>query len=250
MKDRKKIKEIIKKYMFILFLVVVTIAAIAVVVLYQIKGETNMPYHLSKIIITSTAEGIKKETEENLRWHYDIAQDNDIRIYIDKNDNFADDRLLESVVIDNIEITKKPKKGEIKTYMPSAVGDLLFKNEDRYLIDSSLEFRGAKENNSKKLEIGSKGGEIAIRFANINLAEYASNDFEINEIKHDGTLLEKAEVNEEDIKFEISFNITIKVNGIRYRGKIELELPAENLIKNGTAQLEITDFTNYVFKRI
>ena len=44
------------------------------------------------------------------------------------------------------------------------------------------------------------------------------------ELKHDGTLLQKAEVNNEDIKAKISFDIVITLeSGVSFSGKITIE---------------------------
>lgn len=54
-----------------------------------------------------------------------------------------------------------------------------------------------------------------------------------------------------DLNFSISFDIEIKiVNKKTYKSTVFLELPVENIITNGTSNLEITDLEDIVFKII
>ena len=50
-------KDGIKMITAISVLLIVIIAVIMIVIQYQVEGEKNMPYQLSKITIISTAEG-------------------------------------------------------------------------------------------------------------------------------------------------------------------------------------------------
>ncbi len=77
--------------------------------------------------------------------------------------------------------------------------------------------------------------------------KYNSDD---TEIKHDGTILSKIDVEYEEIKSKVSFNITIElVDKTQFTGKINLELPVGNIIKTGTSSYEKTDFSDIIFKR-
>ena len=64
-------------------------------------------------------------------------------------------------------------------------------------------------------------------------------------------MLKKANLTKEDISLNLSFDITISLeNGKQYKGTVTLELPVGNIIDEGTGKLEITDFSNVIFKRI
>ena len=228
-----------------ILLAILLLVAIVIIV-YEFKGEFNMPYKLSKIIIVSTAEGREKEEASEKKWNLSIDQDNDIYIYIDKNGDTK--KLIESVTIENISITKAPKLGGISYYMPKSTEGTLFKNAEEFKVNDSLQYNGAKASNEKNLEIGSEGGKIIIRFANLNVAEYVSDDS--NEIKHDGTLLSLTNTKIEDINFNVEFDLIIKVDGVRYKGRVKLEMPTGNIIEKGTETEEITDLDYVIFKRI
>ena len=80
-----------------------------------------------------------------------------------------------------------------------------------------------------------------------NYGKYNSDD---EEIKHDGTILSKIDVEYEEIKSKVSFNITIElIDETQFTGRINLELPVGNIIKTGTSSYEKTDFSDVIFKR-
>ena len=80
-----------KKYFHIC--VIISIIAVILFILgmvilrYNVEGETNMPFELKKVIIISSQEGIDKENSE-YRWAYNLNQNNDVYIYLEKNENY------------------------------------------------------------------------------------------------------------------------------------------------------------------
>ena len=59
---------------------------------YEVEGETNMPFKLSKIVIIGTVEGIETNNQNKNKWNFDICQNNDIYFYIEQNDkNIVED---------------------------------------------------------------------------------------------------------------------------------------------------------------
>ena len=113
-------KDRIKMSIAISVLLVVIIVVILIIIQYQIEGEKNMPYQLSKITIISTAEGEQntENPEESSKWNLSVNQNNDVYFFIDKNTD--KDELLDSVTIDNIKVTKQPTKGVVKVFMPNS----------------------------------------------------------------------------------------------------------------------------------
>lgn len=131
--------------------------------------------------------------------------------------------------------------------MPNSTNSSLFSYEDNYLINRNLTFNGAKEDNTKTLEISSQGGNVVFRVANTDVGEYVSNDDA--EIAHNGTLITKTPVKLEELKIDISFDLVIKTNISSYRGNISLELPCGDILQEGTSQLDKKDCTDIIFKR-
>ena len=86
--DKERKKQIAKLSVAITILAIIIILVVTVMIRYQVEGDKNMPFNLSKIILISTAEGYESEDEENEseeRWNFDIHQNNDMYFYIDKN---------------------------------------------------------------------------------------------------------------------------------------------------------------------
>ena len=244
--DKEKLKQTIKLCVAVFVFAIIILLVVTVIIRYQVEGDKNMPFNLSKVIIISTAEGT--ETDGKKKWNFDVYQNNDLYIYLDKNENYVgDEKVIKSVRLENINITKAPNKGEIKVYMPNSVEGRLYSNKEEYLVNGSLEYKGAGESDSKALEVGSNGGNVLIRFSNTGLGTYSSDGDK--EIVHDGTLLEKVNVTDEDIKFNISFDLVITVDNCSYRANLNYTLPCGNIIVEGTSSIEQTDFSNVVFKR-
>ena len=248
---KEKLKYLMNKKAFHISMLIVIVAIILfvlgiIVLQYNIEGETNMPFVLNKIAVISSVEGTDKEAGSN-RWAFDISQNNDINLYIEKNKNYDKQEAIKSILIDNIEIQRNSEKGKINFYRPNTTeSGVYFKNVEENLVQT-IEYKGAMQTDLKKLEISNQGGLIMFRVANDKVAEYFSNDDVINH----NELLKKANVTVEDLKCKLSMDITIKIeSGKEYKANIVLDLPVEGVIENGTSSQEITDTSNIIFKRI
>lgn len=244
--DKEKKIQTMKLCVAVTIFAIIILLVVTTMIRYQVEGDKNMPFNLSKIIVVSTAEGT--ETKGKKKWNFDVYQNNDVYIYIDKNEQYhGEDKTIKSVKIENINIAKTPTKGEVKVYMPNSVDGRLFSYEDDYLVDGTLEYKGAEESNSKTLEIGANGGNVLIRFSNTGLGQYSSDSDK--EIIHDGTLLNKIKVTNEDNKFDVAFDLVITVENCSYRTNVTMQMPCGDITKEGTCSIEKTDFSDLVFKR-
>ncbi len=248
---KEKIKYIIGKKSFHTCAIIVIVAALLfflgiTILKYSVEGETNMPFNLNKIIIISSSEGTEKDAGEN-RWAFNINQNADIYLYIEKNKNYNEQEVIKSIVIDNIKVEKQEENGTTKFYRPNIneTGST-FSNSEENLVEN-IEYQGAMETDLKNLKIGNQGGIIIFRCANNNIAEYVSNE----EVIDHSQLLNKVGKTEENLKQKITFDLNIKIeSGKEYKASIELDVPVEGLVESGRAALEITDLTDVVFKRI
>ena len=248
---KEKLKYLMNKKAFhismLIVIVVIILFVLGIIVLqYNIEGETNMPFILNKIAVISSVEGTDKEAGSN-RWAFDVSQNNDINLYIEKNKNYDKQEAIKSILIDNIEIQRNSEKGKINFYRPNTTeSGVYFKNVEENLVQT-IEYKGAMQTDLKKLEISNQGGLIMFRVANDKVAEYISNEDEINH----NELLKKANITAEDLKSKLSMDITIKIeSGKEYKANIVLDLPVEGVIENGTSSQEIIDTSNIIFKRI
>ena len=245
-----KLKRLTKTKSFhicmILVIIVVILFIVGMLVLrYNVEGETNMPFNLTKIAIISTQEGFDDGQTET-RWSFDVHQANDIYLYIDNNDSYNQTVLMHSVVVDNFQIEANHTEN-IKLYKPDTEAEnVIFQYKDEDIIQS-LEYAGDVESDLKNLKISNQGGIVAFRCSNNYIAKYQSDE---EEISHN-ELLKKAGVTEEDLKIKLTFNLNIKLeSGKEYQAEITTELPTGNVIEEGNTSTEITNFDDIIFKRI
>ena len=88
---RDKISKIMNTKYFhvcmIIFMMLIILFTVAVIALkYSVEGETNLPFDLSKISIISNVEGVDIENSTD-KWNLSVNQNNDIYLYIKKNNN-------------------------------------------------------------------------------------------------------------------------------------------------------------------
>ena len=90
---------------------------------------------------------------------------------------------------------------------------------------------------------------LGFRFALKDLGDFVSN--ENQEVTYDGKLLSNLGIKIEEIKFNVSFGILITTSDdITYKGTLNLDMPLDTVIEEGSSSKEITDFSSVVFKRI
>ena len=242
-RKKEKIKACIAVAILILAIAITGIFSMK----YTVEGEKNPPFKLSKITVVSTAEGVENEGASD-KWNFSIYQNNDIYFSIVKNEENDKNEIIENISIENIKITKAPENGEIKAFMPNSVEGRTFSYSPDYILEEdNLTYKGASKSNSRTLEIGNQGGTAIIRFSNIGLGKYISEDDQ--EIKHDGTMLSKIGLNGESINFEVNFDLTINLKKKSYTTNITLKLPCgENLVEEGTSSQEINE--EFIFRRV
>lgn len=240
-----EIKNFIKRHIAIFTVSLIAIIVLSVIIKYNVEGETNLPFEISKIMIISTAGGKEREDTE-YNWNLDVLQINDIYIDIIKNKNYHEKEIIDKVIINNFKIESYPLKGQINLYRPTNQNDI-FNNEEQYKIEKEIEFIGNEISELENLKIANQGGLIFLRVVNTGIGTYTSDETE--EVNHDGTLLSKIGISNEDIKFSISFDISIELKSNKqYKATITLQMPNGNLIEEGTTNYQLNK-NEIVFKR-
>lgn len=243
----EKIK-FLKKYFVIFIIAMIAIVVLSIIVKYQVEGEKNIPFQVSKIMVISNANGIQKEDAQS-KWDLKLIQNNDIYLDIVKNKNYGKDEIIDKIILDNFKIGKDPQKGSIVFYGPQSFNNGVYENKEEYEIKDNLEYVGNDEKSDiKNLQISNQGGLILFRVVNKDLGEYTSQEDE--EIRHDGTLLGKVGINNEELKFEIEFDLRIELKSEKkYKAHVELEIPTGNIIQEGTTNYQKNSMQELVFKR-
>ena len=247
MANQRFSKKILNICIICIIIVAILFTAVMLILNYDENGETNMPFKVSKISVVSTVNGQDVENSE-AKWDINVIQNNDVYIYIEKNDEYKKQEIIKSVKLENITIAESPKVGEIKIYKPISNDAVLFENKDENVVNE-LEFKGAKTTDAKKLEISNQGGVLIFRCANNNIGTYTSNDDE--EINYNN-LISKLNIDESSLNAKIKFNIEITLNSGRvFRAdNVEIQIPNEGIAQNGTVGHEYLDLQSIVFKRI
>lgn len=246
MEENSQIKKILKRSVY--FIIIILIAAVIglIILKYHVEGEQNMPFKLSEILAISTAEGYQEKESSDKNWDVEVYQTNDIYLDIKKNKNYKETEVIKSIEIKNISIDENPKIGNISIYIPNGE-EQIYKYDGENKINNEIIYEGDTKSDIKNLKISNQGGKIIFRVVNKTEKRYTSNE---EELKHDGTLLNKVGINNNDIKFKMSFDIVINLESeVSFTGKVELELPTGDITTQGITNLNETEINDVIFKR-
>ena len=240
-------KRIIHFYILIWILIVLIFIVGFIMVRYFVKGETKMPFEISKILVVSSAQTTNVELLENT-YSANVIQKNDFHISLEKNNKSKKEDFIKEIVFENFKVLESSNIGTVEIYRPSKDAKL-FTYKEEYK-QNNITYIGTQETNVKGeiLEIANQGGVInfSIVLDNVGKISYTEDE----NINLDGRLLNKLEIPYEKIKYKISFDVKIKVeSGNTFYTKIEIELPVGNILEEGVVSEEYKGITNLVFKR-
>lgn len=239
-------KKLFKRCIFITIIVMILAVVFSIMIKYDVEGEKKLPFSISKILLVSTVNGNVVDDPENI-WNIDISQINDIYMYIEKT--IDDEETIKEIKIENFIVNKAPQKGDIKILRPTGELSNLYTYSEQNYLDSSITYQGGAIDDLKSLEISNNGGILSFRCALENLGKYVSNENE--EIIYDGNLLKNLEISVDELFFNLGFDIIITTSdNISYKGTLNLDMPINTIIEEGSSNIEITDFSDVVFKRI
>lgn len=239
-------KNQFKRCIFIAIVVIILAVVFSIMIKYDVQGEKKLPFSISKILLVSTVDGKVVDDPENI-WNIDVSQINDIYMYIDKT--IDDEQTIKEIKIENFNINKAPQKGALKILRPTGELSNLYTYSEQNYLESSITYQGGVIDDLKSLEISNTGGILSFRCALENLGKYVSNENE--EIIYDGNLLRNLGIAVDELFFNLSFDVIITTNNnISFKGTLNLDMPISTIIEEGSSNIEITDFSDIVFKRI
>ena len=213
---------------------------------YQVEGESNMPFKITKISIIESVEGTETQGAGE-KWNFDVAENNDIYIYLEKNFSYGKTEIIQSVDIKNINVNKAKSVGDVKFYKPVQDEKRMFINQEESEI-TDITYNGDLESNIKEQKISNQGGIVAFRYAINNISQYVSQDAE--QIDH-SQLLKLTNIKQEDLQTTLTFDIVINLtSGKKYQAPISVDIPTDEIIEKGTVGIDKTDLNNIIFKRI
>lgn len=243
-------RDLKQKAFHVIIIIIIIFAILCVggmlILRYQVEGESNMPFKITKISIVESVEGMEKQGA-NEKWNFNVNQNNDIYVYLEKNSSYGKTEIIDSVEIKNIKANKQKNLGELKFYKPVGDEKRMFVNLSENEI-TEISYSGELESNIKEQKISNQGGIIAFRYGINNLAQYVSENDE--QIDH-SQLLKLTNITQEDLQTNLTFDIIINLNsGKKYQAPISIDIPTDEIIEKGTVGIDETDLENIIFKRI
>ena len=239
----------IRNCLILLFLALLFSIVIFIMYKYHVEGEKNMPFSITKLVTISSAKTKDLELNDGL-YQANVIQNNDIFIAIEKNKKYSKEDSIKSIAISNFNVVEQSLVGDIKAYR-TCEEDKNFNYSEKYEVQNSLEYFGDLNTNLKmeKMTIANQGGllEFSIVLDNLGKITYE----EKANITSDGTLLNKLNIANEDIKTAISFDLIMNLSsGKTFKTTVKLELPCGDITKNGVATNDNYDLDKLVYKRI
>ena len=246
-----KEKILNSKYILIVLLIIILLI---ITILIMTNKKTDIPFEIKQIYITSTANGRYIDENNTENWNLNLFQNNDVYIKFGLVENMdkvdKKDAIIEQIFIENFNVIEKPNLGEISYYKLSEKEDTLFEYIDENIVTDKLEFTVVDQNaNIKNGQINKCEGQISMSIVNNNIAQYKSK--KETELAFDGTLLDKAKIEPDDIKFKVSFDLVIITQKNRtYKTSLVFDLPTGNIQENGFELNQNVDITQSKFELV
>lgn len=243
---RKKSKH---QYMIFFFIILIFCTTFFIMYKYHVEGEKKLPFNITKIILASSAKTEDLEIIENT-YQANVIQKNDIYIAIEKNKEYSKEDAIKKITFNNFQVLEKGGKGTLEFYRTSS-GEKSFEYIEKFKIKDSVEYIGSNVTNLKleNMIISNQGGliELSAIIKELGKITYSEND----NIITDGSLLNRLELKQEDIKHKISFDMIMELaGGNTFKTTIYLNLPSGDILTQGVCIDEKTDFSDLIFKRI
>ena len=246
----KRKNRIIHIYIISAILIIALSTVFFIMYKYNIEGERNLPFNITKLIVISSAETENFEKQESI-YQADVIQKNDIYIAIEKNQNYKKTDAIKEITFNNFKILEQSKIGKLNFYRTTTEGTKTFEYTENYLINNEIKYIGGKETNlqEEQMTIAYEGGllKISATIEDLGKLIYTENE----NITSDGRLLNKLNLKSEDIKTKISFDVIMKLSsGNTFKTTITLDLPTGDIVNEGVSTTENNNLEKLVFKRV
>ena len=246
----KRKNRIIHIYIISAILIIALSTVFFIMYKYNIEGERNLPFNITKLIVISSAETENFEKQESI-YQADVIQKNDIYIAIEKNQNYKKTDAIKEITFNNFKILEQSKIGKLNFYRTTTEGTKTFEYTEKYLINNEIKYIGGKETNlqEEQMTIANQGGllKISATIEDLGKLTYTENE----NITSDGRLLNKLNLKSEDIKTKISFDVIMKLSsGNTFKTTITLDLPTGDIVNEGVSTTENNNLEKLVFKRV
>ena len=89
-------KKILRVVTMIVIIFIILFVVGMLLLRYQVEGESNMPFRISKISIIESVEGIENKDAKE-KWNFNVNENNDIYIYIEKNADYGKTEIIDKI---------------------------------------------------------------------------------------------------------------------------------------------------------
>jgi len=219
------------------FFMAVTTIGISAIILFVIvyytfnNNKINQgDFRISDSILSSIVE-LEDKSEGTNEWKYDISQNNKISMLIQT----IGDVNIKEIYLENVKVKSR---NDVNIYIEQTKYDISYRYED--VKNKNLDIYADNiDTGDYLLEFDIKNEDIV---SNYIIPEG------VNEIRHDGTVLNTASIAVSQIKFQIKYNLVIlQDNNKTNKCKIELEMPDDKIAVDGFF-VQRLDSSNYSFK--
>ncbi|MBE5821714.1 MAG: hypothetical protein E7311_03890 [Clostridiales bacterium] len=248
-----EIKEILKRKKEIAIVILVILIMIVIAIISGNNETEIIPFQITNITITSNANANSNNSEPSKKWNLNIYQNNDIYIEFagvqDSEKISKKNSRIKEIYVENFTNSQGPILGSsISMYKLSDDENKLFEFNDTYRFENKLNFEVVEKDASPyKKQVNKNNGQICFSVVNNNIKNIEISD---EEVKFDGTLINIAQIDANEIVFTESFDIVIitEANN-KYVAKVSLVLPCAD-ITGGFGLNENVDVSNIKFEYI
>lgn len=259
----KRIKILI---VIIIVLLVVSVSSYLFIQYQKSENEkierAKKVFNISQLIVYSSADATQNDTNKEPIWNLNLYQYTNVGIKINNQNDYTGEKnknTIKELFIDNIQILEKPVLGNLSFYylnpLDFSKGNIIEEN----LITDNLKYEvldfGVSLDSSKP-QINKDDGIISLQVINKDIY----NNFIISDISNlvtfDGSLLQRANLDLNNLKYKISFDINI-VNNLdeKFKCTITIDCPiekedSEESIINGYMLIDESDLENCKFNRV
>lgn len=197
-----------------------------------VENNSNPVFKIGKIILFSSATAT--DNSDGKLKNIDISQFTDMAIYIDnkgKNKEITAENTINEIFVDNIKIESASNVGEkrLNYKNPKSIGkyvDLENWKQDGILFSIlNTNPKNDLANYDNPVFYTDCSNPISLGFINKNILTNCEVTDEVGSITFDGSILQSANVNLDELKTKLSFTINITNNyNEKYKCDLELEL--------------------------
>lgn len=222
-----------KNKFFTAVITIVISIIILLVIVNLIFNNTNINqgnFRVSDAILSSIVE-LEDKAENNNEWKFDISQKNKLSMLIQSNENIN----IKEVYLEKIKVKSK---NDVSIYIEQEKHDISYKYSDIKNKKVNI-YTEETEDGNCLIEINVNNEDIAHNF---NVPK------NVKEIRHDGTVLNVANIAISDIMFSVKYNlIVVEDNGKINKCKVKLEMPDSKIATEGL-YVERLDSSKFNFK--